>query len=57
MNWIDRHRWVWALIGALVSSIVFAFSTFATIDYVDKKHLDVARWLERIEAKLDRALE
>ena len=40
-KWVDNHKWVAGLLVALATSIVWAFSTFATVGYVDAKHADV----------------
>lgn len=52
-DWYERHQgliWVCTTIMALMA---YTYTTFATVDYVDKKHNDVLSVLTRMENKLD----
>jgi len=40
------------LIAAMGSMFIWAFTTFATVSYVDAKHGEVLRFMERIDINI-----
>ncbi len=59
MKFLDAINPAMALLGLIAGAIVFSFTTFATIDYVDKRHQDVLSrldYLTRVEEQNQRLL-
>lgn len=53
-KWMGQHTFLITLIAAVLSVTVYVFTTFATVDYVDGRHAEVSRILDRMDSKLDK---
>ncbi len=47
----------WAIIQDTPTRSEMTLGDNKVIEYVDKQNTDIKKWLERVEGKLDRALE
>ena len=53
MKYLASHEALVAAIVALISGITYVLTTFATVDYVDKRHVEVTSVLLKMDSKLD----
>lgn len=60
MEGIKANQWVAWLVGSIVytaAALIFLYTTFVTAAYQDKFETAVIKQLDRMEIKLDKALE